>query len=66
MASGTSVLNAITLFVSHGLGLRSGTKRSADEADVATREDGPKRKESPGAGKDTKRGPKVRVPFSLL
>lgn len=62
MASSTSILNAIALFVCHRL--RSGTKRSADEADVATREDGAKRRESPGTGKDTKRGPKVRVSFS--
>ena len=66
MASGTLFLKAITLFGSHGLGLRSGTKRSADEANVATREDGPKRRESPGTGKDTKRGPKVRVPSILF
>ena len=62
MASGTSVLNTIALFVCHRL--RSGTKRSADEADVATREAGTKRRESPGSGKDTNRGPKVRIPFS--
>jgi hypothetical protein len=63
MASGTSILNAIALFVCHIL--RSGTKRSADEADVTTREDGAKRRESQGSGKDMKRGPKVRVSFSL-
>jgi len=44
--------------------MASGTKRSADEADVTTREDDAKRRESPGSGKDMKRGPKVRVSFS--
>jgi hypothetical protein len=43
-----------------------GEKRSADEADLATRDDGAKRRESPGTGKDTKRGPKVRVPLVVL
>lgn len=36
-----------------------GKKRSADEADVATREDGAKRRESTGSGKDVKGGLKV-------
>jgi len=45
--------------------MASGTKRSADEADVATREDGTKRRESPGTGKDTKRGPKA-IPASTF
>jgi hypothetical protein len=43
-----------------------GKKRSADEADVATRDDGAKRRESPGTGKDTKRGPKVCVHLVVL
>ena len=41
--------------------MASGKKRSADEADVATREDGTKRRESTGTGKDVKGGLKVRV-----
>lgn len=38
-----------------------GKKRSADEADVTTREDGAKRRESTGSGKEVKGGLKVRV-----
>jgi len=37
----------------------SGKKCSADEADVATREDGAKRRENTGSGKDVKGGPKA-------
>jgi len=40
-----------------------GKKRSADEANVAPREDGTKRRESTGSGKDVKGGLKVRVPL---
>jgi hypothetical protein len=43
-----------------------GEKRSADEADLATPDDGAKRRESPGTGKDPKRGPKVRVHLVVL
>ncbi|KAF8479109.1 hypothetical protein DFH94DRAFT_693481 [Russula ochroleuca] len=39
--------------------MASGKKRSADEANVATREDGTKRRESTGSGKDVKGGLKV-------
>jgi len=42
--------------------MASGKKRSADEADVATRGDSAKRRESTGPGKDTK-GPKA-IPVS--
>ena len=42
-----------------------GKKRSADEAGVATREDGAKRRESTGSGKDVKGGLKVRLSSSL-
>ena len=38
-----------------------GNKRSADEAGVATREDGAKRRESTGSGKEVRGGLKVRV-----
>ncbi|KAI9511352.1 hypothetical protein F5148DRAFT_358958 [Russula earlei] len=37
----------------------TGKKRSANEADVATRVDGAKRRESTGSGEDTKGRPKV-------
>jgi hypothetical protein len=37
------------------------TKRSADEADVATRSDSAKRRSNPRSRQETKRGPKVRV-----
>lgn len=53
MASGTSI--SFHYFVRLPL-TALGKKRSADEADVATREDGAKRRESTGSG-----GLKVRV-----
>jgi hypothetical protein len=55
----------ITLFGYLSLTTLLGKKRSADEADVATREDGAKRRENTGSGKDVKGGLKVRV-SSLL
>ncbi|KAI0293414.1 hypothetical protein BC826DRAFT_1105068 [Russula brevipes] len=45
--------------------MTGGKKRSADEADVATRGDGAKRRESEESGKDTKRGPKA-IPASAF
>ena len=58
MASGTSI--SFYYFVRLPL-TALGKKRSADEADVATREDGAKRRESTGSGKEVKGGLKVRV-----
>ena len=52
-----------TLFGDLSLTAPSGKKRSADEADVATREDGVKRRENTASGKDVKGGLKVRFFF---
>lgn len=61
MGSGTSILSHYLGYLSCQLTALSGKKRSADEADVATREDGAKRRENTGSGKDVKVGLKVRV-----
>lgn len=60
MGSTSCQFHFITLFDYLSL-TAFGKKRSADEADVATREDGAKRRESTGSGKDVKNGLKVRV-----
>jgi hypothetical protein len=63
MGSGTSI--SFRCFGYPSLTALLGKKRSADEADVATREDGAKRKENTGS-KDAKGGHGLKVRVSSL